>query len=275
MYNQASSSASRYQSKNNHFYQGGIYYGDLGKDVMGSEQRGIRPLVVLQNDIGNLHSNTVIVAPITKEYKFNNPAYRKKLLSTHVSIRSKDYEFLREDSKIITEQIRTIDKKRFLSNKQAGYINISDYISVQMATIISLGLIDIQYKSKGIQRGDIYLADLGKGVGHEFKGQVPVVVVQNEIGNEHSPTVIVVPINLNTCVKKIPTHVLLDEGDNPSVNIRRPGIILAEQIRTIDKGRLISKIGKLPNRKMKEVNEAIITSLSIEQRLISRIQQEI
>ncbi|WP_240456741.1 type II toxin-antitoxin system PemK/MazF family toxin [Virgibacillus halodenitrificans] len=250
------------------FQQGCVYYADLRKNVIGSEQDGVRPMVILQNDVGNKYGNTLIAAPITKEYKGGSSQRRKKSQRTQVIIRANQYDFLQDDSKIITEQIRTIDKKR-ISSACVGHISDYDYMKLQSATIISLGLVD-QHKKSFIQRGDIYLANLGKGMGCEFKGVVPIVVVQNNIGNEHSPTIIIVPIRLDSHAK-LPTHVLLDEKNDPYVNIQHEGIILAEQIRTIDKERLISKIGCLSSKKMAEVDESIIKSLALDKKIIEEM----
>lgn len=253
------------------FHQGFVYYADLRKNVRGSEQDGIRPMVVLQNDKGNKYGNTLIVAPITKEYKDRHSKCKKKRLCTQVSLHAEDYDFLHDDSKVITEQIRTIDKKRVVSSEKIGYVNEKDYKKIQSSTIISLGLVEsFTTDSCEFKRGDIYLANLGEGIGREFKGFVPVVIIQNNKGNEYSPTVIIVPINLKS-EAKLPTHVMLDEGNDPYVNINQKCTILAEQITTIDKERLISKIGHLSDEKMKEVNAAIIRSLAIDKKLIYRM----
>lgn len=254
---------------NDNFHQGFVYYADLRSNVIGSEQDGIRPMVVMQNDMGNKYSNTLIVAPITKEFTHRRPNQRKKHQRTQVTLNATSYDFLNEDSKIITEQIRTIDKKRIISPEKVGCLSDDDYIRLQSSAIISLGLVE-QHKNSLIKRGDIYLADLGKGVGCEFRGLVPVVVIQNNIGNEYSPTVIIIPIKLSSGAK-LPTHVLLEGKSDPLVNINRDCVILAEQIRTIDKERLISHVGLLSTRKMKEVDDSIINSLAIDKRLIEYI----
>lgn len=89
----------------NNIKKGDIYYATLNP-VVGSEQRGERPVVVLQNDLGNKYSPTIIIAPLTKIIK-------KEKLPTHILIHSN--EFLRYDSLILLEQIRVIDKSRILS----------------------------------------------------------------------------------------------------------------------------------------------------------------
>lgn len=249
------------------YHQGDVFYADLRKNTRGSEQDGVRPVVVVQNEAGNRYGNTLIVTPITSQFQtgqFTNQ--RKKYQSTQVLLNKNQYHFLREDSKIITEQIRTIDKKRVVTKQQVGHLKEIDRLRLQQATIVSLGLVE-DYEKRDILRGEIYLADLGKGIGYEFKGLVPIVIIQNNIGNKYSPTTIMVPIKLNS-ESKLPTHVLLSEEHNPNVNINQMGVILAEQIRTIDKTRLVSKIGQLPDYIMDKVDEAIINSLQLDRGLI-------
>lgn len=109
-----------------------------------------------------------------------------------------------------------------------------------------------------IKRGDLFYADLNPSFGSEQGGIRPVLVVQNNIGNMHSPTVIVLPI---TSSKKpiLPVHTKVDDN-----NLLTDGsIALAEQIRTIDKCRLRSYIGSLDAEAMKRVNEIIKISLEV------------
>ena len=92
-------------------------------------------------------------------------------------------------------------------------------------------------------RGDMYYADLGKGIGSEQEGYRPVVIIQNDVGNKHSPTVIIASITSKRDAKaKLPTHYLL-EAEN---GLELPSLVLLEQLRTIDKRRLSSFIGHLP-----------------------------
>ncbi|MFI3227307.1 MAG: type II toxin-antitoxin system PemK/MazF family toxin [Clostridia bacterium] len=108
-------------------YRGEIYYADLGYGE-GSEQRGVRPVLILQNNIGNEHSTTVIVAPFTTK--------RKKLMPTHMEISSVDN--LCDMSVILLEQIRTIDKKRL--KIMMGRISQDELSQVENCVNISLGL---------------------------------------------------------------------------------------------------------------------------------------
>jgi mRNA interferase MazF len=109
-----------------------------------------------------------------------------------------------------------------------------------------------------IKRGEIYYADLSPVVGSEQGGVRPVLVVQNDIGNKYSPTVIVAAITSQLSKAKIPTHVELSAIE---YNLPKDSVILLEQIRTIDKRRLKDKISELDQLKMRQVNVAILISL--------------
>lgn len=111
-----------------------------------------------------------------------------------------------------------------------------------------------------IKRGEIYLADLSPVVGSEQGGQRPVLIVQNNVGNKYSPTVIIVAITAQITKSKLPTHVELPAKGN---GLNKDSVILGEQIRTIDKRRLIQLIGNLDERYMKEVDEALMVSLQL------------
>ena len=110
--------------------RGDLYYADLSP-VVGSEQGGIRPVLVVQNDVGNKYSPTVIVAAITSQIN-------KAKLPTHIEICGEKYGLLK-DSVILFEQIRTIDKKRLKEN--TGHISEDLYPYVDEALKISLGLV--------------------------------------------------------------------------------------------------------------------------------------
>ena len=98
------------------------------------------------------------------------------------------------------------------------------------------------YRKEDIRRGDIYYADLRPVVGSEQGGIRPVVILQNNVGNRHSPTVIAAAITSRKGKHKLPTHVNLDA---PVPGLYRDSIILLEQLRTIDKSRLRDKLGSL------------------------------
>lgn len=108
-------------------------------------------------------------------------------------------------------------------------------------------------------RGDIYFANLNPVKGSEQGGKRPVVIVQNDVGNKYSPTVIVAPIT-SRCRKKasMPTHVPLDNEV-----LEKNSQVLLEQIRTLDKTRLINKIGKVTKDEMDAIDRSLEVSLSL------------
>ena len=109
-----------------------------------------------------------------------------------------------------------------------------------------------------IKRGELYYADLSPVLGSEQGGVRPVLILQNDVGNKYSPTVIVSAITSKLFKAKLPTHISLDATE---FGLSKDSIILLEQIRTIDKQRLKEKIGELNSVKMKEVNNALLISL--------------
>lgn len=111
-----------------------------------------------------------------------------------------------------------------------------------------------------VKRGDVYFADLSPVVGSEQGGVRPVLVIQNDIGNRFSPTVIVAAITAQIQKAKLPTHV---EIDAKAYGFDRDSVILLEQIRTIDKQRLTDKITHLDEEMMNRVNEALMISLGL------------
>jgi len=111
-----------------------------------------------------------------------------------------------------------------------------------------------------VKRGDVYFADLSPVVGSEQGGIRPVLIIQNDIGNRFSPTVVVAAITAQIQKAKLPTHV---EIDAKTYGFERNSVILLEQIRTIDKQRLTDKITGLDDELMHKVNEAIQISLGL------------
>ena len=109
-----------------------------------------------------------------------------------------------------------------------------------------------------IKRGEIYFADLSPVVGSEQGGIRPVLVVQNDVGNKYSPTIIAAAITSQLEKAKLPTHIQLPAE---KYGLPKNSIVLLEQIRTIDKKRLKEKIGELPIIEMTKVNEALLISL--------------
>ncbi|TDL95362.1 type II toxin-antitoxin system PemK/MazF family toxin [Macrococcus carouselicus] len=113
-----------------------------------------------------------------------------------------------------------------------------------------------------MKRGEVFLADLSPVKGSEQGGKRPVVIIQNDVGNKYSPTVIVAAITAKINKARIPTHVEIGKTNH---HLDKDSVILLEQIRTIDKNRLIEKLTVLSNDKMTEVNAALAISLGLTQ----------
>ena len=111
-----------------------------------------------------------------------------------------------------------------------------------------------------IKRGDIFYADLSPVIGSEQGGIRPILVVQNDVGNRYSPTVIAAAITSRINKAHLPTHIELDTKE---FGLTKESVILLEQIRTIDKKRLREKIGHLDDERMKAVNEALNISFGL------------
>ena len=109
-----------------------------------------------------------------------------------------------------------------------------------------------------IRRGALYFADLSPVIGSEQGGVRPVLIVQNDIGNKYSPTVIAAAITSQLNKAKLPTHIEIKAGD---YGLPKDSVILLEQIRTIDKRRLKEKIGALTADTMKRADKALLISL--------------
>ncbi|KXB65839.1 toxin-antitoxin system, toxin component, MazF family [Parvimonas sp. KA00067] len=110
-----------------------------------------------------------------------------------------------------------------------------------------------------VKRGDIFYADLSPVVGSEQGGVRPVLVVQNDVGNKYSPTVIIAAITSQMNKVKLPTHVEV----SAEFGLPKNSVVLLEQIRTIDKKRLREKVGFTDEFFMKKVNEALIKSVGV------------
>ena len=111
-----------------------------------------------------------------------------------------------------------------------------------------------------MRRGDVYYADLRPVIGSEQGGIRPVLIIQNDVGNKHSPTVICAAITSKMNKAKLPTHV---EIDSDRCGMVTDSVILLEQLRTIDKVRLKDKVCHLDNDMIVKVNKALVTSLEI------------
>ena len=109
-----------------------------------------------------------------------------------------------------------------------------------------------------IRRGDIFYADLSPVIGSEQGGVRPVLVVQNDVGNRYSPTVIVGAITSRLTKAKLPTHIEVASG---CFGLTKDSVILLEQLRTLDKRRLKARLGALDTRRMDLVDRAMLISL--------------
>ena len=109
-----------------------------------------------------------------------------------------------------------------------------------------------------IKRGELYYADLSPVIGSEQGGVRPVLVVQNDIGNKYSPTIIAAAVTSKLTKAKLPTHIELSAIE---YGLNKDSVVLLEQIRTIDKRRLKERIGELPITTMQRVDDALLISL--------------
>ena len=117
-----------------------------------------------------------------------------------------------------------------------------------------------QFVGRSIVRGDLFYADLSPVVGSEQGGVRPVLVIQNDVGNRYSPTVIVAAITSRTTKAAIPTHVKIESHGE---GLRQDSTVLAEQLRTIDRNRLREYIGRLDLGQMRRIETALAVSLGM------------
>lgn len=111
-----------------------------------------------------------------------------------------------------------------------------------------------------VKRGDVIYADLSPVVGSEQGGVRPVVVIQNNVGNKYSPTVIIAAITSQTNKTNLPTHVKIVDAD---IKLPKNSVVLLEQVRTIDKKRLRDKVGNLDEHTMHKIDKALIASFAL------------
>ncbi len=109
-----------------------------------------------------------------------------------------------------------------------------------------------------IRRGELYYADLNPVVGSEQGGIRPILVLQNDVGNKYSPTIIAAATTSRLTKAKLPTHIELSKERSP---LSKNSIVLLEQIRTIDKSRIKEKIGELSPEIMQQIDNALLVSL--------------
>lgn len=114
-----------------------------------------------------------------------------------------------------------------------------------------------------VKRGDMFYADLSPVIGSEQGGVRPVLIIQNDMGNKYSPTVIAAAITSQTGKNKLPTHI---EIDTKTTGLKANSVVLAEQIRTIDKSRLKEKIGHIDDDKIiNQINNALGVSFGLDE----------
>ncbi|HPE95442.1 MAG TPA: type II toxin-antitoxin system PemK/MazF family toxin [Bacillota bacterium] len=111
-----------------------------------------------------------------------------------------------------------------------------------------------------VKRGDIFYADLSPVVGSEQGGLRPVLIVQNDVGNKHSPTVIAAAITSQTGKARLPTHISIDAAE---YGLARNSVVLLEQVRTLDKQRLRDKMGHLDDGLMRRVDDGLSVSFGL------------
>ena len=111
-----------------------------------------------------------------------------------------------------------------------------------------------------VKRGDIYYADLSPVIGSEQGGMRPVLIVQNDVGNRYSPTVIAAAITSRKYKTGLPTHISVN-ADN--CGLQKDSIVLLEQVRTLDKKRLKERMGYLPEAEMRKINRALSVSFGL------------
>ena len=111
-----------------------------------------------------------------------------------------------------------------------------------------------------IKRGDIYYADLSPVVGSEQGGIRPVLIIQNDVGNRYSPTVIAAAITSRQSKTKLPTHIPIEAG---GCGLQKDSVVLLEQVRTLDKRRLKEKMGSVDIEAMKAINQALSVSFGL------------
>ncbi len=109
-----------------------------------------------------------------------------------------------------------------------------------------------------IKRGEIYYADLSPVIGSEQGGIRPILVVQNDIGNKFSPTVIAAAITSSMTKARLPTHIEIPSG---KYGLNKDSVVLLEQLRTLDKRRIGERIGEIPTSSMKQINDGLLISL--------------
>lgn len=213
--------------------RGSAYWVRFDGDV-GSEQHGIRPALVIQNDKGNRYSPTTIVVPLTTQKKSAQPTHHEFV---HVE---------KGPQTACAEQVRTIDKSRIV--KYAFDVSEDDMRRIDRCVNVAVSRLETE-RTPRIRRGDVYRCDLSGSTGSEEFGECLAVVVQNDRGNYFSSTTIVLPL-LRPRGRSLPMHVSVELGG-------RRYEVAAEQIRTVAKARLRRYVCQLPENVMAEIEKAL------------------
>ena len=179
----------------------------------------------------------------------------------------KDYKD--SDSVIISEGVTKVHIRRYFPLEWQGEYAVDFWLNenIEKSKIyknkisgIKAGISYInkmnQKKMRDVTRGEIYFADLGQNVGSEQNGVRPVVIIQNDVGNKHSPTIIVAILTTKNKCRNIPTHVILTERWG-----LKESIVMLEQLRTIDKKRLLNKVGNVTINELDSINQSLAISL--------------
>jgi len=125
---------------------------------------------------------------------------------------------------------------------------------------------DVKNEMKPIKRGDIYFAALNPVIGSEQGDTRPVLIVQNDVGNKYSPTIVVVPLTCNLRKNPLPTHVLIPQ----TAGIENDSLALAEQVRTLDRSRFDRYIGRISREQQLEIDMALAVCVGIEKRFSAK-----
>lgn len=216
------------------------------------EQRGTRPAIIVQNDIGNKFSTTTLVVPLTS-------SKTKSKLPVHVEIRKEEFKNTKlQDSTALCEQVRVIDRKRITYVEKCKLSN-EIMEEIHQALLISFGFGEEKKESK------IVYIRLENGMGSEQRSNrpMPAIVVQNEKGNKYSPTLIVAPFGFAKR-KKLPTQVLIP--GNEVGGQFSDCVAMLEQVRVIDKSRVVEELDEahLSKKILNEIEKALLVSFGIE-----------
>lgn len=126
---------------------------------------------------------------------------------------------------------------------------------------IGENIVFLESETVTVKRGDIYYADLSPVIGSEQGGIRPVLIIQNDVGNKFSPTVIAAAITSQSDKAKLPTHIKVDTADS---GLSKDSIVLLEQVRTLDKTRLKEKMGSLDQSSMNKIDRALSVSFGLD-----------